>query len=305
MNITLRQIKAFLAIAEHGTFSRASLAMHISQPALTRLIQELESSIDLRLLERAQNGTSLTQSGEEFRSVASHFVRELEQSLINLKEHSDGVRGTVTIAVGIAFATTVMPSVIRYCRENHPGIKIVLRDDNTEGITKRVIAGGVDFGIGYPAGDLSKLALQPLLSAPLGIISSPKYFTIPDTIHLADLSKYPIIFHESDNIIWKILNENMGTTSISSKAVTVGTSLSTVLCLVAEGLGISVMSALGASAPICENLTFTPFSDGAMERKVYLISRNSAPLSKAAYVVQDLINKPVFRSKLRNLIFWN
>lgn len=305
MNVTIKQIKAFLAIAEYGAFSRASLALHISQPALTRLIQELESSIGLRLLERAQNGTSLTKDGEGFRPVASHFVRELEQSLVDLKHQSRGLRGTVTIAVGTAFGTAVMPSIVQFCRENHPGIKIILRDDNSEGIVRRVTEGDVDFGIGSLVGDSSKFTIQPLLTAPLGVIASPKYFTIPDHIKVSDLSNYPFIFHSPDTIIWKILNANVDSTALSSKEIVVGTSLAMVLFLVAEGIGVSVLSALGASMPWSENLTFTPFQDANMERSVYLFSRNSTPLSRAACVVQDLIRSSTFQPKLRSLVSWH
>jgi DNA-binding transcriptional LysR family regulator len=305
MNVTLKQIRAFLAIAEHGTFSRAALALHISQPALTRLMQELESSVELRLVERAPNGTRLTADGEEFRPVASQLVRGMEESLRDLKQRSKGIRGTVTIAVGTAFATAVMPSVIRQCRETHPGIKIILRDDNSAGIVQRVADGGADFGIGSLVGDLSKLVVQPLMKASLGVIASSAHFAIPATLSLSDLSNYPLIHHGSDTSIWHILNKDPAGAALADHSIAVATNLAAVLALVSEGIGIAIMSALGASGPLSEHLTFTPLCDEGMNRSIYLFSRNSAPLSRAAFVVQELVLNPMYRSKLRDLISWD
>ena len=305
MNVTLKQIRAFLAIAEHGTFSRAAFSLHVSQPALTRLMQELESSIELKLVERAPNGTRLTADGEEFRPVASQLVRGMEESLKDLKQRSKGVRGTVTIAVGTAFATAVMPSVIRHCRATHPGIKIIVRDDNSVGIVQRVADGGADFGIGSLVGDLSKLVVEPLMKAPLGVISSQQYFSLPSPLSLSDLSNYPLIHHGSDTSIWHILNKDPAGAALANHAVAVATNLATVLALASDGVGIAVMSALGASGPLSENLSFTPLSDEGMTRSIYLFSRNSSPMSRAASVVKELIADPAYRTKLRDAISWD
>ncbi|RZI42051.1 LysR family transcriptional regulator [Herbaspirillum sp. HC18] len=304
MNVTLKQIRAFLAIAEYGTYSRASLALHISQPALTRLIQDLEAAVDLRLVERSSNGTRLTIDGEEFRPIASQLVRDMENSVKDLKQRSKGIRGTVTLAVGTAFSTTFIPPLIRHCRDTHPGIKIVVRDDNSEGIVQRVADGEADFGIGSLVGDLSRLTVQPLLSAPLGVLASPDHFPLPDKICLADVMQYPIIYHSPDTSIWHILNKNVTGASLAEHGVAVATNLATVMAFVTEGVGVTVMSALGASAPMARNLQFVPLLDEGVVRKVYIFSRNSTPLSKAASVVRDQILSPEYRGKLRDQVVW-
>ncbi|RZI40519.1 LysR family transcriptional regulator [Herbaspirillum sp. HC18] len=305
MNVTLKQIRAFLAVAEHGTFSRAAFALHISQPALTRLVQELESSIELKLVERAPNGTRLTADGEDFRPLASQLVRGIEESLKDLRQRSKGIRGTVTVAVGTAFATAIMPALISHCRKMHPGIKVVIRDDNSVGIVQRVADGQADFGVGSLVGDLSKLVVEPLMKAPLGVIWSPNYFSLPSTISLSDLSGYSLIHHASDTSIWHILNRDPAGAALGNNAAVVATNLAAVIALAAEGVGIAVMSALGASGPLSEGLNFTPLSDEGMSRSIYLFSRNSAPLSRAASVVKELIFDPSFRAKLRDVISWD
>jgi DNA-binding transcriptional LysR family regulator len=85
----------------------------------------------------------------------------------------------------------------------------------------------------------------------------------------------------------------------------VATNLATVLALASEGVGVAVMSALGASGPLSEGLTFTPLSDEGMTRSIYLFSRSAAPLSRAASVVKDLIADPVYRTKLRDAVSWD
>jgi LysR family transcriptional regulator, carnitine catabolism transcriptional activator len=273
-------------------------------PALSRLIQDLESALELRLVERAPNGTRLTTDGEDFRPIASQLFREMENSVRDLKQRSIGVRGTVTVAVGTACLTTVMAPLIHDCRQSHPGIKIVLYDDNSEGILRRVADGEADFGIGSLVGDLSKLSVQPLLKAPLGVIASPVHFPLPKKISLAEAMQYPIIHHSPDTSIWNILNSNAIGAPVADLADIIATNLATVLALVSDGIGISLMSALGASAPMAAKLAFTPLSDEGMTRMVYMFSRASAPLSKAALTVLEMVRSPAYRNRLRSQVIW-
>ena len=305
MNVTFKQIRAFLAIAEQGTFSRAASSLHISQPALTRLIQELESSIELKLVERSSSGTRLTSDGEHFRPVAAHLIRGIEDSLKDLRQRSKGIRGTVTVAVGTAFATAVMPAIIGQCAKTHPGIKVVVRDDNSAGIVQRVAGGDADFGVGSLVGDLSRLVVQPLIKASLGVVWSPQHFNLPEEITLSELHAYPLIHHASDTSIWHILNKVPVGAALAERAVVVATNLSVVLSLASEGVGVAVMSALGASGPMSHGLRFTPLSDEGMSRSLYLFSRNSAPLTRAASVLRDMIDDPAYRTGLRNLVTWD
>ena len=113
MNLTQRQLNMFVTTADLMNISRASEVLHISQPALSRALQELEAQLGVALLQRTTRQLSLTPDGQQFLPVAQRLLRDLEQATADLREQAKGLTGSVTLAVGSAFGCTVLPEIIR------------------------------------------------------------------------------------------------------------------------------------------------------------------------------------------------
>ena len=168
MNLTQRQLRMFVTTARLLHISRASEALHISQPALTRALREFEHQVGLDLLHRTTRQVRLTADGERFLPVAERLLHDLDHAASDLLAHAQGVRGSITIAVGAAFGATLLPVALQTFLQRHPGVRVRLVEDNSAGITARVTRVEADLGIGSPIGDTASLVARPLLSAPLG-----------------------------------------------------------------------------------------------------------------------------------------
>jgi DNA-binding transcriptional LysR family regulator len=84
MNLTLRQIRAFVLVARSGSFTGAAKSMHLTQSALSQLIRELETSLNTRLVDRTTRSVSLTAPGNEFLASAQRILDDLEQAVGNV-----------------------------------------------------------------------------------------------------------------------------------------------------------------------------------------------------------------------------
>ena len=128
MDVDLRHLQAFVAVARHGSFTRAAQAVHISQPTFTVQIRHLETSLGVRLVDRNTRTVQLTPIGRELAPVLERILRELDSALLNTRALSSRASGFVAIAALPTLSATVLPGIISEFRKEYPGIAIHLRD---------------------------------------------------------------------------------------------------------------------------------------------------------------------------------
>src|SRR3954453_3636541 len=128
MNITLHQLKAFLAVAQYGSFTRAGEHMFISQPSLTLLIKQLETELGVRVLDRSTRRVELTKAGLELLPFADRMFSELGMAVQNIRELNALRRGRVTVGALPSASAGLVPEAIYQFTSSHPGITVTLKD---------------------------------------------------------------------------------------------------------------------------------------------------------------------------------
>ncbi len=281
MNLSQRQLHMFVATAALLNISRASEVLHISQPALSRALQELESQLGVKLLLRTTRQLTLTHEGRQFLPVAQRLLRDLEQAASDLRQQATGLTGAVTLALGTAFGCTVLPGILRSFAISHPGVRLTLIDDNSAGISSRVIRAEADLGIGSLFGDTSGMVCQLLLTAPLGLLGDATRFDLHTAIETGDFTPLSLLNEPADSSVMQVL-QSRGSALVQPmrKGVEV-TSLALQLALARAGVGVAVVSALGASHPQASGLLFVPLKP-MMEREVFLMQRRDRALNPSA-----------------------
>src|SRR4051794_27630841 len=124
LNVSTRQIKAFVALAELKNFTRAAQQCHLSQSAFSTLIRTLEDAISIRLFDRDTRKVELTAEGRLFVEGASRLLRDLRNSLSDLGEHAARRRGRVAVAALPSLAAGWLPGVLAEFRATYPGIEL-------------------------------------------------------------------------------------------------------------------------------------------------------------------------------------
>ncbi|MDN3522009.1 LysR family transcriptional regulator [Halomonas ramblicola] len=146
-NVTLRQLRAFCAVADAGSFTEAAKRLHLSQAALSGLIKELESQMDVRLINRSTRMVSLTTVGEAFSPLAERVLDDLDDALANIKNLTEMRRGIVRFATPEVLSCTLIPELILAYGETYPDIEVRFTDVPIEDVFTRLANGEIDVGI--------------------------------------------------------------------------------------------------------------------------------------------------------------
>jgi hypothetical protein len=202
------------------------------------------------------------------------------------------VQGTVTLAVGTAFGALVLPHVLRPLAARYPGMRLRLLDDTSAGITRRVVHAEADLGIGSLSGDTSALLCQKLLTAPLGVLANPAHFALKASAGARDLAALPLLKEGPDTSIMQLLRLHGSSLVAQMEGGIEVSSLSIQLAMAQAGVGVAVLSALGASHPQARGMRFVPLRP-AVRREVFLQQRRDRPLSASARVLRDALLAPL------------
>lgn len=146
----LRQLRQFVAVAEHLHFGRAAAALHISQPPLSRSIQDLESKLGAKLFERTRRKVELTAAGAWYLDEARNVIARLERAGRAVAELAAGGAGALRIGFVTIADYSVLPDLLARFKAAHPGVSMSLRELVTEAQLEALGAGELDLGFVLP-----------------------------------------------------------------------------------------------------------------------------------------------------------
>lgn len=192
MYMELIEIEAFVAIADHGAFTRAVDKLGISQPAISRRIDLLEMELGAALFERLRTGVRLTDAGEAFLPFALRVLADLRDGADAVTELANGDCGAVTLAVVGTLASTSLLERLRIFRTDHPGIQLRLQTANSDGVSRLVRSGEVQLGLRYFDDPSTALETTQVTEETLVIVSATDSMIVPPTaLRPSDLTGVP------------------------------------------------------------------------------------------------------------------
>ena len=141
----IRQVKAFVAIAEAGTFTAGAARVHVTQAAISMQIRQLEIETGAKLFIRAPRRVILTEAGEKLLERAYVILREHDAALEELAALTGAVRGRLRIGSASAMVSAdPLPQILRELREAHPGAEASVSSGTSESLVRQVLAGDLD-----------------------------------------------------------------------------------------------------------------------------------------------------------------
>jgi len=312
MNVTLRQLRAFLAVAEQASFTRAAAALNITQSALTNAVKNLETELGLRLFDRTTRQVELTAHGRQFAIVARRFTEDLERGMDDLRAHVDRQQGLVVVGAAATMVTSVLIPAIKDLSQRFPGIRVRIIEVLTAEAFDRVRGGGMDMAfttVPLPEGDLDAI---PVMRDTFQLVCPP--------LHPLAGSRGPLDWNvfrahrsvgmsEESGIRNLLMRHEAGQLAVSQLAYEVS-SVSGLIRMVRDGLGIAAVPGLVAQAMAAEGIPRFRLSP-SVNRTVSLITRAgrsptpaastlvSAAMTRLRNVAGDGIEIPVTEDQLR------
>ena len=184
MNISIRQLTAFIKVADNGSFTRASDQMHLTQSAVSGLIKELESNLGIVLFDRTTRQLSLSVVGHHLLPQARRILNEMQLFENEASSLTNLAQGQVRLAVS-QFAASSMPAVIAQFAKEYPDISVSLLDCSAENVLEHIQNIEVDLGVGTEVGtELEFMETEDDIHADL-LYQLPFCVVMPDSHMLA------------------------------------------------------------------------------------------------------------------------
>lgn len=283
MNPTLRQMRAFVALARMGNFTLAAASLHVTQSALSGLIKELEQTLGVRVVDRSTRRIALTATGQELYPLFSQMIDDLDGALANIADQAQLRKGIVRVAVPQLMACTLLPQVIAAWRERHPDIRISLSDSPVEGVTARVLSGETDFGIGPERDGAPQLQARLLMEMPFEAVVPPGHPLSGRTrATWAELAAWPLISLRGQFTERLLADMDAAPPGLALKPAHEVTYMTTALAMVAAGLGITVGMPYAAPLVRLHGLAAVPLTEPVLPRRFFVYTREQRSLTPAA-----------------------
>ncbi len=288
MNLSARDIQAFLALAEVKNFTRAAARCHLSQPAFSALIKALEASVGLQLFDRSTRHVLLTPEGERFLLSAQRIATELEDCAKAMRDTAQLARGHVAVALLPSLAAGWLPPVLAQFMARHPGVDLALLDVLSEPCIAAVAHGEADFALAAIRADTPDLQAEPFCSDDFHLVCREDHaLAAQDRLEVADLLPWPFVHLARHSSVRQYLDAAFFPQSMHTLVEV--EQLATVMGLVHAGLGISVVPALSLFHFDKPGLITRPLSLPGMERQIYLVRRRERSLSLPAQALYRLM----------------
>lgn len=298
MRITLKQIDAFLAVAETGNFSRAATRLQSAQPALSQAVKELETELGVRLLDRTTRRVELTEAGREFQASAGKIVEDLGLAVGNLHALAERKRGRIRVAAPPLLAAAVLPEAIAEFRTEAPGISVDLIDTSTDQIMESVRSGRAECGLGtFPPGG-EQIERLPLARDELMLFchrTSP--FAERRTVDWKALEGEPLVTLTRDSGIRLLTEVGFESAGIELVPVHEVGHITTAIALVEAGLGVAVLPTYALAAARNGALTGRPLAAPTIAREIHLIHASGRSVSPAVAAFTPILRRCVQRLK--------
>ncbi len=241
-----RRLQVFYTVAKLLSFTKAADALHMTQPAVTFQIRQLEEQFDTRLFDRTHNRVSLTEAGQlayQYGERIFELYNEMEQAI---KELTGDVRGALTVGASTTIAEYMLPALLGGFKAKYPEVNLRLKVSNTEGIVSMVENNVIDLGVVEAPVSNKNLLVEICQEDELVLVLPPEHpLASREAVSASDLLDYSFICREEGSGTREVVTEYLKQQGIDrsdiKECLELGSSES-IKGAVEAGMGISILS---------------------------------------------------------------
>ncbi|MBV6320709.1 transcriptional regulator CynR [Duganella violaceipulchra] len=285
----LRHIRYLLAVAEHSNFTRAAEALHVSQPALSQQIRQLEESLGVQLLDRTGRTVRPTDAGTAYIGHARRALRELQAGERAIHDVRDLSRGVLRLAMTPTFTAYLVGPVIERFHTRYPGIKLGIREMALDAIESALAQDEVDLAIAFSAVRSAELDCRSLFVEKLSVVvgAGHPFALRPRAIGAADLASTPLALLTADFATRAHVDAYFQTHGIAPRIAIEANTISGIVEIVRRGKVATILpDAIVRDNSALRSVALTP---AFPHRSVALLSRKGAYQSAAASAFAELL----------------
>jgi DNA-binding transcriptional LysR family regulator len=241
------QLRAFADVVELGSFSAAAERLHLTQPAISQQVRQLELRLGVRLVERSGRKARPSPAGIELLMHVRRIETANAAALDAMGRHAKGALGRVRIGTGATASIHLLPPVLRELRRRLPSLELTVTTGQTGDIVRLVEESVVDIGLVTMPTRGRALTITPILEDEFVAIASADAAPLPVPLTAAALAEFPIVLYEPGAHTRRIVDQWCARAGVSLKPVMELGSVEAIKELVGAGLGYGVLPAMAVS----------------------------------------------------------
>jgi LysR family hydrogen peroxide-inducible transcriptional activator len=289
MNLTLRQLRYFDALARHGHFGHAADSCAISQPALSMQIREMEETLGTPLFDRGSGGVRLTGFGEEVATRVRDILRSVDELGDLARASRDALAGRLRIGVIPTVAPYLLPTIVGNLTRSHEGLDIRIRETLTPRLLQELSDGRLDTAIVALPVSEPAFAEVPLFSEEFVLVRPPedegKPVPSPDT-----LRQMRLLLLEEGHCFREQALSFCNLTSATPREILDGSSLTTLVQMVSAGIGVTLIPEMAVSVETRSTpVSLARFPPPRPSRTIGMIWRRSNPLAGRLMRIAEVV----------------
>ncbi|HGM4930133.1 TPA: LysR substrate-binding domain-containing protein [Serratia marcescens] len=285
MNYSLKQLRVFVAVARHGSFSRAGEAIGLTQSAVSHSVKELEAEVGVRLLDRTTREVVLTDAGLRLANRVERLLDELQAALLDARSFGVQRSGTVRVATSQTISAHLMPQCIAAGEREYPEIRIMLRDQAQQQVLHSVRNAEVDFGIVVDPVQAVDLECEAVLHEPFLLLCRDDHpFAAQPEVRWSALNGCRLVLQDYASGSRPLIDSALRQQGIEAQVVQEIGHPATLFPMVAEGIGISIFPALALPLPEGGRLRVRRLVP-EINRALMLVRRKNRSLTPAAEAI--------------------
>ena len=290
MKIPINQVLAFSTIARTRSFAEAAIQLHLSQPTISIAIKNLEQALGGKLLARTTRSVALTPEGKAFYPVARRLLADWEQSLQDVRNHFELLRGKLELAAMPTYTINLLPSILADFHRKHPDINVTVHDVIAESVVDLVRQGRCELGVTFKPKSDSDLDFQPLFRDRFEAILPLEHPLLKkQQLRWIDVLRYPHISLQRPAGTRALIDRALAEEELLITPAFETHQLVSVGRMVREGLGLSVVPCTSRAQMVEMGLQVRAISSPIITHQVGIVTRRQQALSAAAQAIKELI----------------
>jgi DNA-binding transcriptional LysR family regulator len=259
----LTQLRYFVTIAETSSFTEAAARLHVSQPALSYQIKQLENELGARLFERTSRRVSLSTDGRAFLPLAQAVLYKADEARHVMEERLGAESGDVTFGTIPSVGAQVVPHILSTFRANFPGVTVHLLEAGSQELERSVLDGQADFAIMSTPAVTERLEVTPLMVEELFLVL-PLHHELAKrpSVSIRQLADEEFVLLGGSYTLTKQILGFCHRAGFEPRVAYRTDTLESLRSFVRHGLGVSILPRLALEYPIDEMLTSVPFEEG-------------------------------------------
>lgn len=288
----LRQLRYFVAIVDHGSLSRAALALHVAQPALTQQLRQLEEELGVQLLHRSAQGMLSNDAGKIFYEHAQAILKQVADARSAVVQSAERPSGSVTLGLPHSISGALALPLLTAARARYPEITLQLTEELTGNLNEQLRSGRVNLAVLFDDGQLGQFATTPLVEEELRFIcrADAPYALGQRALTLREAVATQLILPGLQHGVRPRIESVLRSAGLALSSVIEINSIAILKSALLADLGATILP----SAPVLDELQrgtlrAQAIGEPSIARTVVLCASKNIPLTNAAQAVGTLV----------------